>query len=134
MQNSFQTTSQRNSTLAIIQDQGQQSQNLLFQFSVKKNKNGKKKKKQTVAMLSIKFLLLYLIEMQGKKCEVFRHLHLLWILFDDHPFLVQATTSTVTLLYTFFFKRSVSEMLIWLRNWLYLVNTLPANHPAYCHI
>lgn len=44
MQNSFQTTSQRNSTLAIIQDQGQQSQNLLFQFSVKKNKNGKKKK------------------------------------------------------------------------------------------
>lgn len=43
MQNSFQTTSQRNSTLAIIQDQGQQSQNLLFQL-LKKTKTERKKK------------------------------------------------------------------------------------------
>lgn len=84
-------------------------------------------------MLFIKSLLLYLIEMQGKKCDTFRHLHLLWILSDDHLFLVQATTSTETPLYTFFFKHSVSEMLIWLRNWLYLVNILHANHPAYYH-
>lgn len=82
-------------------------------------------------VLFIKSLLLYLIEMQGKKCEVFRYLHLLWILFDYHPFLVQATTSTVTLLYTFLFKHSVSEMLIWLRNWLY---SLTLSEPTILHV